>query len=112
MKRRARRTPRGYSGSRLTNHKLNDLLPVIVYKIGEIYKERGDLVQAAWPEIIGKKLATMTEAVSFEEGILHVKVRNSTLYSLLSRNDKPRILQSLRGKFPRTYIKNIVFRMG
>jgi hypothetical protein len=112
MKRRFRRTPKAYAGVQLTGHKLNEILPSVLYSIGLIYKERGDLVLAAWPEIIGDKLALMTEAVSFDAGILYVKVRNSTLFSLLKQHDKPQILRSLRGKFPRTNIKNIVFRMG
>lgn len=112
MKKRFRRTPRAYDGVGRTSHRLHEVLPVILHNIGEIYKERGDLVLAAWPEVIGQKLAKMTEATAFDSGILYVKVRNSTLYSLLSQNDKPRILKSLRGKFPSTKIRNIVFRMG
>jgi hypothetical protein len=41
-----------------------------------------------------------------------VKVKNSTLHSLLSQNDKPRILQLLRQQFPNAEIKNIYFRIG
>ena len=112
MKRKMRRTPRGYNGPGLTSHKLNKLLPLVLCSIGEVYKERGDLILAAWPEIIGERLAAMTQAVSFNSGVLFVRVRNSTLYSLLNQHDKPRILKSLRDKFPNTYIKSIVFRMG
>ena len=112
MKKRFHRTPKGYNGVYLTSHKLRDLLSSGLYNIGMTYKDQGDLILAAWPEIIGKKLASMTEAISFDTGILYVKVRNSTLFSLLKQHDKPKILRSLRGKFPKTIIKNIVFRMG
>lgn len=67
---------------------------------------------AAWPAIIGPKLCQMTKAVSFEEGTLTVLVKNSTLYSLLVKHDKMRILKLLRDKFPNTTINNIVFRIG
>ena len=112
MKKQVYRRPKGYNGPGLTTRRLSDLLPVVLHNIGEAYHERGDLVLAAWPEIIGSRLAVMTQAVAFESGFLIVKVNNSTLYSLLSQHDKPRILHSLRDKFPNTMIKNIVFRMG
>ena len=107
-----RRTPRGYNGTALTAHPLGEVLPRVLKKIGRVYESRGDLIMAAWPEIIGPKLAQMTEAKSFENGFLHVTVRNATLHSLLSRDDKPRLLKSLRDKFPGTFIKTIIFRMG
>ena len=107
-----RRRSRDYDGTALTAHDVAEYLPSVLHNIGKIYQQRPDLVLAAWPEIVGKQLAPMTEAVSFADGFLVVKVNNSTLYSLLSQNDRPRILKSLRQKFPRITIKNILFRMG
>lgn len=106
------RTPRHYDGTEVTSHRMTDLLPRVLAKIGEVYQQNADLILAMWPEIIGMKFAGMTQAVSFVDGILVVKVRNSTLYSLLSQNDKLRILNVLRKKFPHVEIKNIYFRMG
>jgi len=91
---------------------MRELLPEVLRQIGAVFEERPDIVLAAWPEVIGEKLAPMAQAVSFYNGILVVKVKNSTLYSLLSQRDRPRILRSLRSRFPRTKILNIVFRMG
>jgi hypothetical protein len=107
-----RRTPKDYDGCEPTGHHIRDLLPALLQGIGAIYRERPDLIFAAWPEIIGPQLAPMTEVLSFEGGILTVKVRNSTLHSLLSQHDRHRILQSLRDKFPSTRIHNINFRIG
>jgi hypothetical protein len=106
------RTPKNYDGTETTTHKVSDLLPAVLSQIGEIYQQRPDLILASWPEIIGPKLASMTQAVSFSDGVLVVKVKNSTLYSLLSQNDKPRILNILRQKFPSVQIKTILFRIG
>lgn len=106
------RTPRGYDGPGSTTHRFGDLLTTVVADISETYQERPDLVIATWPSIIGQKLAPMTQAVSFVEGILTVKVKNSTLHSLLSQHDKPKILLSLRQKFPKLTINNVVFRIG
>jgi Dna[CI] antecedent, DciA len=107
-----RRTPKGYDGSALTTHRFCDLLPNVLSQISEAYHDRPDLVLASWPNIIGQKLAPMTEAISFVDGVLTVKVKNSTLHSLLNQNDKPRILNVLRQSFPNVQIKNIVFRIS
>ncbi len=112
MTKRGSRTPRNYDGVEPTGHRVTDVLPKVLKRIGSVYQERPDLIFAAWPEIIGAQLAPMTQPVTFEEGILTVKVKNSTLYSLLKTKERPRILNSLRQKFPRTEIKNILFRIG
>ncbi len=106
------RTPRNYDGNQPVTHRLNDILPSVLEKVSEAFQDRPDLILAAWPEVIGSKLAPMTQAISFQEGILTVKVKNSTLYSLLSQNDKPRLIQNLRSKFPKVSIKTIQFRLG
>lgn len=106
------RTPRNYEGTKVTTHSMSDLLFVVLEKIGEVYQDRPDLILAAWPEVIGPQLASMTEAVSFVEGVLTVRVKNSTFHSVLIRNGKAMILQNLRGKFPKVTIKNIIFKIG
>lgn len=106
------RTPRKYDGTRITTHRMADLIPQVLAKIGHVYEQRADLILAMWPDVIGAKLAAMTQAVSFTDGILVVKVKNSTLHSLLSQNDKFRLLNLLRSKFPQVEIKNIHFRIG
>jgi hypothetical protein len=106
------RTPRNYDDTRVVNHRLSDVLHVVLEQVSEAYKDRPDLILASWPELIGPQLAPMTQAVSFEDGVLAVKVKNSTLYSLLSQNDKPRLVQNLRKKFPKVQIKTIHFKFG
>lgn len=91
---------------------MEDLLPRVLFAISEKYQDRPDLILATWPSIIGEKLASMTEAVSFNEGTLVVKVKNSTLYSLLVHNEKRRLLEALKKKFPKVDIRSIHFKMG
>ncbi len=95
-----------------TNKQIQDLLPSVLGNIRALQKDRPDLILATWPEIIGDKLAPMTEAVHFQNGILLVKVRNSTLYSVLAQHEKARLLKKLRAKFPSVEIKTIQFRVG
>lgn len=106
------RTPKNYDGTQVTTHRMNDLLPHVLSKIGSVYHQKSDLILAMWPELIGPQLAGMAQAVSFSDGVLVVKVKNSTLHSLLSQNEKPRILNLLRKKFPQTEIKTISFRIS
>ncbi|KAF3363152.1 Uncharacterized protein PHSC3_000339 [Chlamydiales bacterium STE3] len=106
------RTPKNYDGNKPTSHRISDVLPHVLERITEHFNDRPDLVLASWPEIIGPQLASMTKAISFENGVLMVMVKNSTLYSLLNQNDKPKILNILRKKFPKIVIKTILFRIG
>ncbi len=101
-----------YDGPQPTSRHITQILPRILEEMGARFKDRPDLVLAAWPEVIGSQLAPMTEALSFQEGVLVVKVKNSTLYSLLTQNDKPRLIKNLRDKFPNVMIKTIAFRLG
>jgi hypothetical protein len=98
--------------SDVTNKQMKDLLPKVLGQIGAIHRDRPDLILAAWPRIIGDKLASMAKAVSFDQGILAVKVSNSTMYSLLSHHERGRLLKNLREQFPSVEIKNIHFRVG
>lgn len=109
---RSFRTPRNYDGIQPTGKPIQELLPGLLKQMGEVYKDRPDLILAAWPEIIGERFAPMTQAVSFDSGILTVKVKNSTLHSLLSQNEKPGLLKILRDRFPSVVIRNLLFRMG
>lgn len=107
-----RRTPKNYDGTEVTTRRVSELLPSVLSKVNKMHGERPDLILASWNEIIGPRLAGMTKAVSFIDGVLHVKVKNSTLHSLLSQNDKHRILSNLRAMFPNVQIKTISFRVG
>lgn len=106
------RTPKNYKGTGTTTRKVGPLLSAVLSQINSAYEERPDLVLAAWPEIIGPQLAPMTQAVSFVDGILTVKVKNSTLYSLLCRQDKYRILTAIQKRFPKVAVNNIAFRIA
>ena len=108
----SRRTPKNYDGTGVTTRRVGEVLPAVLAQIGDSFKDRPDLILASWPEIIGPKLAPMTQAESFKEGVLVVKVKNSTLHSLLNQYEKGKMLASLRQKFPRVNIINVIFRIG
>jgi hypothetical protein len=98
--------------TKTTSKHLSQLLPRFLKEVSKSTQKRPDLLLAAWPEVIGEKLAPMTRAVSFEQGILLVKVKNSTLYSLLSQHEKGRLLKGLKERFPHAGIRDLLFRAG
>jgi hypothetical protein len=106
------RTAKNYDGTASTNKLFKDLLPKELSSIQNQFKDRPDLVLASWPSIIGAIHAPMTEAHSFKEGILTVKVKNSSLYSLLKKHEESKLLAKLRSQFPNLLIRAINFRMG
>ena len=107
------RTPFGYDGAALTSRKLHELLSGVMQRLGPLYKFQPSVVLESWPQIVGEKLALFTSASRYEDGILYVKVKNSTLLSLLSNPvDKQKIHEAVKAAVPGIVLKNIVFRIG
>lgn len=84
----------------------------ILKKIEEKFSKKPQKIIESWPGIIGSKFAPMARAVSFDRGILTVKVTSSTLHSLLSIYEKERLLQQLQKKFSKEVVQNIIFKIG
>lgn len=106
---------KGYRGryeTALTTRDLSAVLTKVLTNINARQKERPDLIMAYWPQVVGPTIAPLTRAVSFQEGVLTVKVKNSTLFSLLSLEEKFRILAALRQKFPNVTLSDISFKIG
>jgi hypothetical protein len=103
------RTPRNYRGTQNPAKQVSDLLPEVMLKLSKKgYVSKEDILPF-WRELLGEKMADMTEIVSFQEKTLTVKVKSSTLYSLLGAHEKPRLLAALQKKFS---IQKLNFRVG
>lgn len=103
------RAPRNYQGTEILTKKMTDLLPEF---LDELRRKKGDekeVVFEFWQSLVGEKMAALTEPVSLIEGVLTVKVKSSTLYSLLVTHERPRLLAQLKEKFS---VRNLVFRIG
>lgn len=107
-----RLNPKYYDGIQSTSHQVRDLLPRVLSDINTRQQERPEMLLAAWPSIIGEKIAPMTRAVSFREGVLTVAVKNATLFSLLNDREKGKIVHRIRQNFPQIELHNIIFRIG
>jgi len=95
--------------TRVTSRRMTEVIPHVLATILKAYQQRSDLILAAWPTFIGVELAAMTQAVSFSDGLLVVRVKNSTLLSLV-KQENLRLRHLLRERFP--CVENISFRIG
>lgn len=107
-----RRNPKAYNGTRTTTHHLKELLPSFLQEMGGHYSSGAEQVLAYFEEMMGPTLTPFARAHTFAGGILTVKVLNTTLFSLLSRQEKPKLLKRLREAFPNLPIKTIDFKIG
>lgn len=106
------RVPKNYEGIQPTGREIKDLLGPILDQVAKTAQDKPAKLIEAWPEIIGPKVAHMTKAVSFENGLFIVKVENSTLYSLLEQHEKQRLLKKIQETFPNFKVRKLLFRMG
>lgn len=105
----AKRVPKWFDGTQNPGRRIDQLLPQILQEIALKAQDSRELIFQEWYLLIGEKMASFTEPVSWDQGVLTVKVKSSTLYSLLSRHEKPLLLSQLKKKFP---IQEIIFRIG
>ncbi len=91
---------------------LKTLLPFLMKKVDGLQHNSPQQILSAWPLIVGEQWASVAKAVSFVDGILTVKVKNSSILSQLTQYEKPRLLKLLREKFPSWTIQEIRFCMG
>ena len=107
------KTPFSHEGDGSPSKHLGDLLIAHLGVIQSRYGAKTHRAVDMWPHIVGPKIASMTQAVRIEEQVLYVKVKNSTLLSLLStKEDKQKILTIMRKQLPGIAIRDIMFRIG
>jgi len=103
------RTPKNYFGTANPEKKMADLLPEVLRDLRVKSVDPREEIFQSWKELIGEKMAPLTDPISFVDGVLTVKVKSSTLYSLLVVHERPRLLGLLQQKFS---IRNLIFRVG
>lgn len=106
------RKSKSYDGTEITSKALKDLLPTVFRGLQKSYVSCFQSIVAVWPNLVGTQTAISTTPTSLQEGILTVVVRNSTLYCLLSRYEKMKIIKQIKNQFPKSDINDIIFRMG
>ncbi|OGN65345.1 MAG: hypothetical protein A3E80_02030 [Chlamydiae bacterium RIFCSPHIGHO2_12_FULL_49_9] len=103
------RTPRNFDGIQNPGKKISDLLGEIMGEIGRKAGGGQEEIFREWFHLLGEKMGPLTEPLYVKEGVLTVKVKSPTLYSLLCQHEKPRLLRRLKQKFQ---IRDLIFRVG
>ncbi len=106
------RIPKDYDGQSPTGRKLETLLTQVLEDIGKTQKQGIHVIEPVWKEIVGTKISELTRVADFQKGTLFIKVKNATLLSILSSQEKPRLMQNLREKLPNIHFVNLVFQFG
>lgn len=97
----------------VTTVRLNDILKKYICNLSAKCALKPDLVVQMWAHVVGPQIAQMTRATRFENGVLFVSVKNSTLLSILSsQNDKKRLMHEIISRIPSVGLKDILFRFG
>jgi predicted nucleic acid-binding Zn ribbon protein len=103
------RTKRNFDVIEPTGKKLSDLLPQILREISPPVDHERAALFAYWNSLLEEKMARFTQPVSWKNGVLTIKVKSATLYAVLQRHEKARLLKALQSKFS---VQDIVFRVG
>ncbi|MCI5052209.1 MAG: DUF721 domain-containing protein [Simkaniaceae bacterium] len=106
-----KRIPKNYDGKRPTGRLIGSLLPRVLKGIQKEVESEVQVVFDTWYEVVGKRLAPMTEAQAFTNGVVFVKVKNATLHSIFSANQKKRLIDEMHKKLPGVRINALVFRI-
>ncbi len=69
-------------------------------------------ILAAWSDIVGEWFALHTCPDRIREGILYVRVVQSSIHCELDRNWKPQIVRKLKSRFGAARIRDVRFRVG
>ncbi len=111
MSKRYQRTPRNFDGTKATSHPIAEIMSHMLVEIDEKTKNRVQNIEVHWKEVIGEKIAPMTEVLSLDRGVLIVGVKSSTLYSLLCQHERPRLLAELQKRTSCEKIRDLKFRI-
>jgi predicted nucleic acid-binding Zn ribbon protein len=106
---------RGLPQIPFTNHNakpIGEILPAILGKLGLQERIREDEILNCWREIVGDFLAQHATPAGLRQGVLEVRVVQSTVYFELERNLKPGIVRKLQARFGRNTVRGIRFRIG
>lgn len=106
-----RRTPKNYNGVEPVAKNIGTLALNLVEDLGKKIDLPIENLVAIWKEAIGDKFFPLTKVVSLVEGVLTVKVKGATLFSLLSQYEKTRLLSVLQSKVSKDTVRKLVFRI-
>lgn len=98
--------------TQLPHRHLKDLTTSFLEQVRAVCATRPLQVLEGWSSVAGEKWGRETKAVSFQGGVLSVKVANASLYSILVQYEAPRLLKALQDRFPESGVKKVKFSIG
>lgn len=89
-------------------HRMSELIMGFVSKAGkqQLYSER--VIMNQWPEYVGEMCAKYSKCVSFNNGVMHVKVTNAALRFELNGR-KSMIMDRINTEYGIKVVKDIIF---
>ena len=105
---RGYREPRAEDRTQLVGNTLEKVMK----QLGLAERLTEGQILGAWKEIVGEWFALHTCPERIRDGILYVRVVQSSIHYELDRNWKPQIIQKLKARFSGVRIRDIRFRIG
>jgi len=84
----------------------------VMRKLGLAERLTERQILATWKEIVGEWFALHTCPDRLRDGMLHVRVIQSSIHYELDRNWKPEIIRKLKERFGASRVKGIRFVIG
>ena len=104
--------PRNYDGRIPTGKKIAGVLPSVFGNIQKAFDARPKNIFTLFLSLLNEQMRPFVEPVFFSNGVLTVKVKNPTLLSILSSQEKVNLLHTMRERLPKIVIQDIVFQTG
>lgn len=103
------RTKRYYRGTLPTGKKISEVLPEMLKGLKVKSTDEKEVLFQFWYSLLGEKLGGLTQPISWNDGVLLVKVKSGALYATLCQHEKKRLLKAISAKFK---VRDLVFRIG
>jgi predicted nucleic acid-binding Zn ribbon protein len=91
---------------------VGDTLEKVMRQLGLQERLTEGQILSAWKDIVGDWFALHTCPDRIRDGLLYVRVVQSSVFYELDRNCKARIIQKLKARFGASRVRDIRFRIG
>jgi len=91
---------------------VGDALEGVMRKLGLAERLTEGQIKGAWKEIVGEWFALHTCPERMRDGILYVRVVQSSIHCELDRNWRPEIIRKLKARFGASRVRDVKFKVG
>lgn len=90
----------------------SELIPKLMKKLGLSGRLHEEEIRNAWRSVVGDFIAQHSTPQKLAEGILYVRVLQSSVHYELDRVWRPQIVQKLKQRFGNNVVRDVRFRLG